>query len=252
MHLGTCTSKGEAGVHAGCADLLKEDTSSPLPGNLAAGRRPSFAVNSVSAPLVDGSTLGSWLDNIFGPGEGDGKTRLTLMKTALLLLATAHGTPQFAAADLEGRELARFAPAALSARRQLSWLLAPPSFNAKRSIAWSTEYGGQPAWGGHGMPHAALVMCLRDVSAGSALGSALCLIINAGWEPVSVQLPPASGMSLWHVMLDSGADQPFDISIDRGGRPLRIGSNYTVAPKGAVLLVLQKPVQPASGAQAVY
>jgi hypothetical protein len=229
---------------AGCAEVFQaQQPSADLAGNLAAGRRPSFAVNTVSTPLVDGTTLGSWLDSIFGPGQGDGRVRLTLMKSALLLLALAQGTPQFAAADLEGAELAQFAAAALVARRRLAGLLQPPTFTAAREVEWTNEHGAAPSWGGQGGPHAVLAMRVR---AGGAVGASACVVINAGWDAVTSSLPATQGTALWHVLLDSGADMPYDVCLNGRGRQLSMGSSYTLAPKSVLLLAADAPAKSAA------
>jgi hypothetical protein len=235
---------------AGCAEIFQADWSpeAGLPGNLAAGRRPAFAVNCVSTPLVDGTTLGSWLDSIFGPGQGDGRTRLILMKSAIMLVALAQGTPQLAAADLKGAEVARFASAALAARRRHATIMLPAKFNAVRDVAWFTEHGHAPQWGGTGAGDAVLGQVVRT---GGALGSSCCLFVNSSWQSVSVQLPPTPGTSLWRVQLDSGSDMPDDVCAADGGRPLRAGSNYVVAPKGAVLLSATPAVSSGIGAVGV-
>ena len=89
-------------------------------------------------------------------GQGDGAVRLTLMKSALALLALAQGTPQLAAADVEGAEVARFAAAAFAMRARTAPLLQPTSFVAAREVRWSTEHGGTPAWGQEGQGDAVL------------------------------------------------------------------------------------------------
>ena len=232
-------------ICAGCAEVFQADWSpeAGLSGNLAAGRRPAFAINTASSPLVDGTTLGSWVDSFLGPGEGTAAVRVTLMKSALLAAVVAQGTPQLAAADVESPELARFATAALQARRQLGDLLQPPQYSTPRELSWFNESGQSPAWGDATALHGVLGLCVRT---GGALGQAACVLLNRSWEKVTVMLPPTPGATVWHVLVDSGSDTPHDTPVLEGGRPLQAGSTYIVAPKGA--LVLQALERRSSGA----
>ena len=234
-HANTAFARLTERCGAGCADVFQADWSpqAGLPGNLSVGRRPSFGVNTISSPLVDGTTLGSWLDSIFGAGQGDGRLRVPLMKSAILLASVARGTPQLAAVDLEGPEVSRFASGALHARRDVAHVIRPPKFETARDVLWFNEHGGAPQWGGEGQGNAVLGKLTSISGVG---GEAVCVIINSSWDRVDVNVPDAPAGSLWHVLLDSGSDAPDDVCLQASARRLQAGSNYDMAPKAALLL----------------
>jgi hypothetical protein len=211
-----------------------------LPGNLAAGRRPSFGINTVSSHFVDGTTLDSWLDSV--RGDDVNRKRAVLAKSAVLLLMLASGTPQASCVDLETMEIGRFYRAALSVRLRPDWaaLLRPPKFEVLRDIKWFNAHGHEPVWGQPDMGSAVLGFCIRE---GGALGKAVSLIANAGDDEVRVQLPQTPGRSLWTVVLDSGSVMPDDVLLDSGGRRLPAGSGLVLAPKAAAFLFAY-PVSP--------
>lgn len=229
---------------AGCAEIFKPDRSaqSSLPGNLAAGRRPSFAVHTIAAPLVDGTTLAGWLDSIFGEGQGDAEQRATLTKSALALLIFAHGTPCIAAADVESLPVRQFVAEALHARAQAAHLLQPSAYDGARSVAWCDQHGNAPAWD---HAHARDAVLIEVAKAGGALGCAACVAVNSSWEMVQIALPPTQGTALWQPLVDSGGNMSVPGQRTRGAL-LRAGSTYWLAPK-AVALFLAEP-QPQAAA----
>jgi hypothetical protein len=155
------------------------------------------------------------------------------MKTALLTSILAQGTPLLAAADVSSPEMVRFVGSALRARTQLAGLMQPPSFEAVRELIWFNELGSAPSWDETNPVDGVLGVCIRQ---GGVLGKAACLILSCSWHTITLRLPPTSGTSVWHVLLDSGSPAPDDIAIDEGGRPLSAGSTYDLAPKAALLL----------------
>ena len=239
---------GTPGVHsAGSAEIFKakEPEQSGLPGNLAAGRRPSFAVNTVSMPLVDGTTLGSWLDGVFGAGQGDDEQRVTLVKSALALLVLAHGTPCIAAADIEAGSVRAFVAEALAARATAAALLQPSSYDGVRTVTWCDQHGNPPAWDFADARDAALLEVARS---GGATGRAACLAVNASWEMVQVALPPAQGAALWQLLLDSGAGMSVPGRQTQGSQ-LHAGSTVWLAPKAVALFMAEPQLQSAVHAE---
>ena len=214
-----------------------------LPGNLAAGRRPAFGVNTISSPVVDGTTLWSWVDSIADPVDiALTKKRLTLAKSAVMLMMLSPGTPQASAVDFANTEIAGFFQGACVARfdEEVAALLRPSKFEAIRDITWFDAHGGQPKWEFAGYDDNVLGYCARE---GGALGKAVCLVVNAGEGEVRVALPQPPGGSLWKALLNSGATSPEDVLVYSGGKRLPAGGGITLAPKAAALL-FSSPEEP--------
>lgn len=218
--------------------MLQADWSpeASLPGNLAAGRRPAFGINTISSTVVDGTTLWSWVDSIEDPQDLLlTKKRLTLAKSAVLLMMLSPGTPQASATDFSNSEIAGFFKGACAARfdEEVAGLLRPSKFEAIRDVTWFDAHGGPPKWEFAGYHDTVLGYCARE---GGALGKAVCMVVNAGESQVRVTLPQPPGGSLWKLLLNSGATSPEDVPIHTGGRRLPAGSGVVLEPKAAALL----------------
>lgn len=218
--------------------MLQADWSpeASLPGNLAAGRRPAFGVNTISSTVVDGTTLWSWVDSVEDPHDPTlTKKRLTLAKSAVLLLMLSPGTPQASVADFGNAEVAGFFRGACAARfdDEVTGMLRPPKFEVFRDVTWFEAQGQPPKWDFAGYDDTVLGYCARE---GGALGKAVCLVVNAGERQMRVTLPQPPGGSLWKLLLDSGATSPEDNYMHSGGRRLPLGSGVVLQPKAAVLL----------------
>lgn len=223
--------------HAGNASMLQADWSpeAGLPGNLAVGRRPSFGINTISSPLVDGTTLQSWLDSVLGPESAGSRKQAVLAKSAIMLMMLARGTPQASAQDLDSAEIAGFYKAALTVRLKEDWskLMRPLQFEEFCDVQWFAGHGHEPNWDQEGPGSEVLGFIVRE---GGALGKAISVVVNsADWE-VRVSLPQTPGRSLWTVVLDTGAMSPDDVLIESGGRKLPAGSGLVLAPKAAAFL----------------
>lgn len=206
-----------------------------LPSNLAVGRRPSFGINTISSPLVDGTSLNSWLDSVLGVDSTDRRKRVVLSKSAILLLMLARGTPQASAADLGNIEIARFYQAALAVRLNEEWLnlMRPLWFEVFCDVQWFGGHGQEPNWDEGGPGSEVLGFVVRE---GGALGKAVCVVANSGDGEVRVALPQTPARSLWTVVLDTGAMSPDDVLIESGGRKLPAGGGLVLAPKAAAFL----------------
>lgn len=205
-----------------------------LPGNLAVGRRPSFGINTISSPLVDATSLQSWIDSVLGSESAGDRKRIVMAKSAILLMMLARGTPQASATDLEIMEVARFFKAALAVRLKEDWSkLMRPQFEEFCDVQWFSGHGKEPNWdqGGPGSEVLGLI-----VRAGGAVGKAVSIVVNSGDGQVRVSLPQSPGRSLWTVVLDSGAMPPDDVLIQSGGHRLPAGSGLVLAPKAAAFL----------------
>eukprot|EP00892_Ulva_mutabilis_P009107 jgi/Ulvmu1/6569/UM003_0206.1 len=222
----------------GNADMLQADWSpeASLPGNLAAGRRPAFGINTISSPIVDGTTLWSWVDSIADPVDiALTKKRLTLAKSAVMLMMLSPGTPQASAVDFSNSEIAGFFRGACAARfdDEIAELLRPSKFEVIRDVKWFDAHGGQPKWDFAGYDDTVLGYCARE---GGALGKAVCLVVNAGETQVRVAIPQPPGGSLWQLLLNSGATSPDDVLIHSGGLRLPAGGGVALEPKAVALL----------------
>lgn len=218
--------------------MLQADWSheASLPGNLAAGRRPAFGINTISSTVVDGTTLWSWVDSVLDPVDiGLTKTRLTLAKSAVMLMMLSPGTPQASVADFSNSDIAAFFRAACAARfdEEVAELLRPSQFEVIRDVTWFDAHGGPPKWDFAGYHDTVLGYCARQ---GGALGKAVCLVVNSSEGQVRVTLPQPPGGSLWKLLLDSGATSREDVAVNAGGRRLPAGSGVVLEPKAAALL----------------
>jgi len=97
---------------------------------------------------------------------------------------------------------------------------------AEAAKAWHGVELGRPDWGEHS--HAvALTLEVR------AEGMLVHLILNAHWEPLEFQLPPAPG--LWRRWVDTALRPPEDI-VDWGGAPSTPGPTYRAESRSVVVL----------------
>ena len=229
-----------------------------LPSKLAVGRRPSFGINTISSPLVDNTTLDSWVDSVLGADNHDRRKRVTLAKSAILLMMLARGTPQASAVDLGTVEIARFYQAALAVRLNEDWLelLRPLWFEVFCDIQWFSGHGKAPNWEEGGPGSEVLGFVVRE---GGAIGQSICVVANSGDGQVRVALPQAPARSLWTLVLDTGAMSPDDVLIQSGGRRLPAGGGMVLAPKAAAFLfsvpappAAPMPVPPTSASASPY
>jgi glycogen operon protein len=96
------------------------------------------------------------------------------------------------------------------------------------SIAWHGVRLGQPDWS----PHSHTLAIGASVA---RAGLRLHLILNAYWEPLDFDLPPADGDSTWRRWVDTALDPPDDIVpwLDSSSFA---GATYRAAPRSVVVL----------------
>lgn len=269
---------------AGSPDLTAARWDAGLPGGLAAGRRPAFAVNALAPPG------GPPLLSLAG-GDADLERGEVVARSLLLLLAVSQGTPALSGSVLARAGLRRFAAAALQLRRRYQRLLAPPLLDSPRAIAWhDASAAWEPDWSGEAAARGApaanyLAFSVVDGSgagsssvsspaaAGAVAGAAPATTAaaapaRAGWQQqqavyvgfnaapdtAAVTLPPPPPGMQWRRLVDTSRLPPDD-AVPRGGELLE--REYLLAPWAALMLdaVPRPPLNALSGAaraEAVY
>jgi glycogen operon protein len=96
------------------------------------------------------------------------------------------------------------------------------------SIAWHGVRLGQPDWS---RPSHTLAMGASVARAGLRLH----LILNAYWEPLDFDLPPAGDEGTWRRWIDTALDPPNDIVPWLDSPPFS-GRTYRAAPRSVVAL----------------
>ncbi|MBM5797181.1 MAG: glycogen debranching protein GlgX [Cyanobacteria bacterium K_Offshore_0m_m2_072] len=100
----------------------------------------------------------------------------------------------------------------------------------RHQLSWHGVQPDQPDWGD--ASHS-LALTLTSISHRFRL----CLMLNAWWEPLTFQLPPADfGAERWHRWIDTSLSSPHDIEAWDGAPPLDDG-HYTVTPRSVVALI---------------
>jgi glycogen operon protein len=112
-------------------------------------------------------------------------------------------------------------------------VLSEERFYTDADIRWYDPDLGLPAWVDPGEKRLA---CLIH----EAEGGALYLMFNAGGDPASFRVPPASSGAHWHLVVETSAQPPRDL-FEPGEEPLFDAARpYPVAPRSAVILVRRK------------
>jgi glycogen operon protein len=96
------------------------------------------------------------------------------------------------------------------------------------SKTWHGVVAGRPDWGLHSHSVALEAALPRE-------GLRIYLVLNAYWEPLDFELPPA-GAAAWCRWIDTAQDSPDDIVPWREARPVA-GPRYPVGPRSVALLV---------------
>jgi glycogen operon protein len=101
-------------------------------------------------------------------------------------------------------------------------------FLRQASTAWHGVRLWEPDWSAHS----------HSLAFGADLrraGMKLHLILNAYWEPLSFELPPAAGRAGWRRWIDTALESPLDITPWQEA-PSFTGSAYRTAPRSVVVL----------------
>jgi isoamylase len=257
----------------GSPDLTAARLDAALPSGLAAGRRPGFSVNALSAPG------GPPLLTLAG-GDADLERGEVVARSLLLSLAVAQGLPVLNGSVLARAGLRRFAASVLQLRRKYRHLLAPPLLDSPRDITWHNASGNwEPDWSGEGAASGAaganfISFSVRGNPPGYAppahqappsMGSdsdgegsgaptvaptqAVYVGFNPNPEPVTAFLPsPPAGMQ-WRRLIDTSRLPPDDVVLE-GGELLQ--GDYIIAPGAALMLdaVARPPVTAFTSAEA--
>jgi isoamylase len=130
------------------------------------------------------------------------------------------------------RDIYRFTRGMIAFRRAHP-VLCEERFYTDADIRWFDPELGLPAWAD---PREKRLACLIH----EAGGGALYLMFNAGADPASFRLPPASDGKRWHLAVETGAESPRDL-FEPGEEPLFDAAGpYPAAPRSAAILVQRK------------
>jgi glycogen operon protein len=101
---------------------------------------------------------------------------------------------------------------------------------SKARIEWHGVELGKPDWGNSSH---SIALTLHDM----AVDQVRYIAINAYWQPLEFELPPANGDSsvAWLRLIDTSLPSPNDIVDEGKGSPV-VGSNYLVNPRSIVML----------------
>lgn len=215
---------------AGSPDLFAARWDGGLPGDLAAGRRPAFGINSILAP-----DSGSLLDVV---GHADNALQQEVVARSMLLLAmVCQGVPAFNGASVSRRGVARFVGVLSRLRRKYANLVAPPLLDSPRSVRWlGTHDGREPDWSGEqmgnwvqGSGYLALLLTNDE-------GSLYIGFNPHGDAAVTAYTPEPPVGTVWQWVVDTSKPPPAD-AVFEGGERLPGGSAaVTLAPQAAVVL----------------
>lgn len=234
------------------------DEENPLPGNLAAERRPSFSFNAVSmqnGPSVKHIAVeaaGAAAAAVMASGGGPIPTATTISKTMLLAALLAQGVPVINHKDVADVEMARFVGVVSRLRRKLAHLLLPPKFDSPRNLTWhgatatnEPEWVGTVAVGGVGAegeeggeyvpyhaPHGASYL---GFSARHPDGSAVYVGFNPHPMTVTATLPAAPAGHTWLRAVDTSLEAPQDAAMENLEEIK--GDAYLVSGKAAIVLI---------------
>ncbi|KAL4447190.1 hypothetical protein ABPG77_007223 [Micractinium sp. CCAP 211/92] len=251
-----------AGRLTGSAAIFDADWEAGLPGNLAIGRRPAFAMNSITvlgrqslaelaAEAAEVAAAANAADAALGLGTiaGAPPSAATISKSLLALAVLSLGVPiipQDTVADLAA---AHFVGVLMRLRSRLAELLLPPRFDSPRDIRWHSAVDPlvEPIWDAE--------LAAEAVAAGHRStnylafsvhgmdGQAVYVGINPHPHAVPVFLPTPPLGRVWERVVDTSLPPPEDALL-QGGQPIR-STNYQINPKA--VLVLQAAVLETSG-----
>ncbi|KAL4443720.1 hypothetical protein ABPG75_011457 [Micractinium tetrahymenae] len=253
-----------AGRLTGSASIFDSDWDAGLPGNLAIGRRPSFAMNSITvlgrqslaelaaeaAELAAAACAAEAAQGLGGVG-GAPPSAATVAKSLLALAVLSLGVPiipQDTVADLAA---ARFVGVLMRLRSRLAPLLLPPRFDSPRDIRWHSALDPlvEPIWDAE-LAAEAVAAGQRSInylafSVRSTDGQAVYVGINPHPHAVPAFLPTPPPGRVWERVIDTSLPPPDDALLE-GGQPVR-STTYQVNSKAVV--VLQAAVLETSGLQ---
>jgi pullulanase/glycogen debranching enzyme len=251
---------GVAARLTGSADIFgagwSSDEFSPLPGNLAAERRPSFSFNAAAmqhGPSVKNLAVeaaGAAGAAVMASGGGPLPTATTIAKSMLLSALLAQGVPVINHEDVADVEMARFVGVVSRLRRKLAHLLLPPKFDSPRDITWhGANAANEPEWvgaigavsggeeGGEFVPyHAPHGSSYLGFSVRHPDGSAVYVGFNPHPMTVSATLPAAPAGHTWLRAVDTSLEAPQDAAMENF-EEIEGGGTYLVSGKASIVLV---------------
>ena len=128
-------------------------------------------------------------------------------------------------------EISRFTRGMIAFRRAHP-SLSKEQFYTDTEIHWFGPQGGLPSWAD---PKAKQMACLIHEDERSAL----CLMFNAGAEPVDFGLPPILPGTRWHLAVDTTCDAPQDLFAE-GEEPLwEDPHTYRLSPRSSAILLVR-------------
>lgn len=251
---------GVAARLTGSADIFGAgwslgDEYSPLPGNLATERRPSFSFNAAamqngpSVKHIAVEAAGAAGAAVMASGGGPIPSATTISKTMLLAALLAQGVPVINHEDVADVEMARFVGVVSRLRRKLAHLLLPPKFDSPRDLTWHGATGtNEPEWvgaaagsdvggeGGEYVPyHAPHGSSYLGFSVGHPDGSAVYVGFNPHPMTVTATLPAAPAGHTWLRAVDTSLEAPHDSAMENLEKVQ--GDVYLVSGKAAIVLI---------------
>jgi isoamylase len=246
----------------GSADIFgagwSHDEMSPLPGNLAAERRPSFSFNAAamqhgpSVKNLAAEAAGAAGAAVMASGGGPLPTATTIAKSMLLAALLAQGVPVINHEDVAEVEMARFVGVVSRLRRKLAHLLLPPKFDSPRDLQWHGAHAAsEPEWvgaaaaasggegeeGGDYVPyHAPHGSSYIGFSVRHPDGSAVYVGFNPHPMTVTATLPAAPAGHTWLRAVDTSLEAPLDAAMENFEQVDGSGA-YLVSGKAAIVLV---------------
>lgn len=232
------------------------DEFSPLPGNLAAERRPSFSFNAAamqngpSVTHLASEAAGAAGAAVMASGGGPMPTATTIAKAMLLATLLAQGVPVINHEDVADLEMARFVGVVSRLRRKLAHLLLPPKFDSPRDLTWhgatatnepewvgaAAVSGGEGGEGGeYGPYHAPHGSSYLGFSVRHPDGSAVYVGFNPHPMTVTATLPAAPAGHTWLRAVDTSLEAPQDAAMENLEEVE--GEGYLVSGKAAIVLV---------------
>ncbi len=130
------------------------------------------------------------------------------------------------------REIHRFTRGMIAFRRAHP-VLRRPTFYADADLRWFNPGGSTPDWRN---PDDLALACLifgREESD-------LCLLFNAGPEPVSFAVPPAPGRGSWRLAADTFRQPPQDLFAPDQEPLLENQNFYRLAPRSSAILLARR------------
>ncbi len=129
-------------------------------------------------------------------------------------------------------EIHRFTRAMIAFRR-IHPVLRMESFYTDADLRWFNPGGLTPDWSDRDERTLGCLVFGRDEPD-------ICVLFNAGGEPVSFSLPAAPGGGAWHLVADTFHDAPQDV-FEAGEEPLLENQNfYRLGPRASAILLARR------------